>query len=201
MPAPPAACRTAGGRPWAAFGRAFSPAPPGTCRTRISTRAWPLSRLSAWGPSFSRGYSPWVCSKYPWSTSAPRHVPQGAFLYALQAAVAGQLVKALAQHLLAFAAPGHLHHQGDAVPLPQVPHAGDKPPALLRHVHLGEVPHAVLAVGALGGGVLPKVVEDVLPQAAGGVAIAYHGLEPGLVLLVELLQGLLLDVLPPRRCG
>ena len=71
-----------------------------------------------------------------------------------------------------------------------MPHAHGDLPGLLGHVHLLEDPQAVLAVAALGGGVLPKVVEDVLPQAAGGVAIAYHGLEPGLVLLVELLQGL-----------
>ena len=58
------------GSPLGSFRAGFFSGSSWDCRTRISTRAWPLSRLSAWGPSFSRGYSPWVCSKYPWSTSA-----------------------------------------------------------------------------------------------------------------------------------
>ena len=119
----------------------------------------------------------WITSRTK-SSFWPRRLPVG-----------GETVQTLAQYLFALAAPHHVRHHSGAVAAPQVPHAHGDLPGLLGHVHLLEDPQAVLAVAALGGSVLPKVVEDVLPQAAGGVAVARHGLQPPLVLLGQLLLG------------
>ena len=62
-------------------------------------------------------------------------------------------------------------------------------------VHLPEMAGAVLAVAALGGRVLPEIVENVFPQAGGGVAVVGHGPQALLVLTGELFQGFFVKLL------
>ena len=123
------------------------------------------------------------------------HISQLPLLHLGKPPIDGQLFKALAADLFAFAAPQHVHHHFDSKPLPQIAHAGENFPGLGGDVHPLKAAHAVLTVAALGGGVLPKIVKNVFPQAAGGVAIAGHGPQPLLVLLGKLFQNGLVYVL------
>ena len=86
-------------------------------------------------------------------------------------------VKALTKDLFALAAPHHVQHHFHPVPVSQLSHTGGNLPGRAGHILLEKMSQAVVAVFTLGGGVFPKVVENVLPQAGGGVAVAGHGLQ------------------------
>ena len=107
-------------------------------------------------------------------------------------AVGGQTLQAQLLHPFGLAAPQNLENQGFAHVVPQLfpdaDHTGEDHLGLGGDVHLDKRIPAVAAVAAGIPVGLAEIVEDIVPQTAGGPAIAGHGLQPRQVLLMHLGQ-------------
>lgn len=91
------------------------------------------------------------------------------------------------------AAQGVQHHTL-AIAAAGLGYAVDHPLGLGGHVHLLKLAVAVAAAAAGSGGFLAKIAQDVVAQAAGGLAVVGHGLQALVIPLPQQVGGFVVQV-------
>ena len=124
-------------------------------------------------------------------------LPQLLLVHPVHDAVGGELVQPQLQHPLVFAAAQHRNNLGQPQPgrvlLLHPHHAGEDLLRLHRDVLANPLADTVSAVAAALRRLLAEVAQQVGAQAAAGLAVAHHLLQPAQVLLVDKLALLLIE--------